>query len=288
MIASAPAHNPRLLPTVFAAFACLLLLAVAPTNRAKAEPVGDPERWGERVEWIGSVAADGTVRVNNPYGDVRARFGGWSDQVEVLGNVQHLHPSGAKLEIRVEPFTGGLDVTIGYPEGISTAAQDSSRADLAVLIPHGIDLEVSTKSGTVDCKGLHGDVNASTHTGDITVRKLKGAVSADSDRGNILLVLEPDVTTVEQVVQTRTGDISLHLPASADMIVEAATSGAITTDFSITIAHRDRSEPNKIATATIGTGAQQLSIRSLQGAVRIMRRPPLQPHSSLRGEGAPE
>lgn len=263
---------------------CLLLVLVLTPINLVAEVPGDAARWGERVEWTGAVAADATVRVRNPYGDVRARFGGWSDQVEVLANLQHLHPSGAKLEVHFEPSADGLGVTLGYPKGVSTEADDRSRADLAVLIPHGIDLEVTTEEGSVDCKGLHGNVRVTTQTGDITVRKLEGAVQAQSDRGSILLVLEPQVTTAAQVVQTRTGDISVHLPASADLTVETATSGAITTDFSITIQHHDCSEPNKTATATIGAGTQRLSIRSLQGVVGIMRRPPLQPHSTLRGK----
>ena len=260
--------RPHHRATIVLLWSLLLACSVAAAEPEATEP------WGERLEWQGAVAERGTVRVHNPYGDVRARFGGWSDQVEVLGNLQHLHPSGAHLELRIEPAAEGLLVEVRYPTGTSTAAVDRSRADLAVLIPNGIALDVKARHGAIDCKGLRGDVFATTETGDITVRKLHGAVQATSDRGEILVVLEPDSTQAAQVLETRTGNIQAHLAPTASLRVEAATSGFITTDFSATIEHRDTAEPNKLATVVVGSATNQLSIRSLQGSVSILRRPP--------------
>jgi hypothetical protein len=57
------------------------------------------------------------------------------------------------------------------------------------------------------------------------------------------------------------------------MKVAIATSGEISTDFSLTIDHRRFEEPGKQAVAIIGDGGPQLSLYSKRGRVRLLRLP---------------
>jgi hypothetical protein len=70
---------------------------------------------------------------------------------------------------------------------------------------------------------------------------------------------------------TETGEIEVYLWEDADLDVRIATSGEISTDFSIDIEHRRFEEPGKHAVATVGKGGAELALRSKRGPVRLLR-----------------
>ena len=50
-----------------------------------------------------------------------------------------------------------------------------------------------------------------------------------------------------------------------------ATSGTLTTDFTLTVDNRDNEEPNKLATAVLGQGGSALVLTSKQGDLALRR-----------------
>jgi len=250
--------------------AWLLLLGLASTA-VLGGPPEDEAVAKESRQWMESVRAGGTLRVENPYGDVYARFGGYEDKVEILATLQHLDP-GPRLEVERDEVDSGLRVRVrpgSGEEGGSSATRN--RVDLVVFVPQGARLDVETREGKIEAKGLRSDLVASSISGDIRIRGIEGHVQAKSARGRLSATLESGVTDRGQALSSETGEIEVHLWEDADLDVYIATSGEITTDFSIEIEHRRHEEPGKHATAKVGSGGPGLTLRSRRGDIRLLR-----------------
>ena len=72
-------------------------------------------------------------------------------------------------------------------------------------------------------------------------------------------------------VETVSGDITAWVDAAADVTVFVATSGEITTDYTIAIENRYHEEPAKVGRIAIGSGATDACLTSRRGAVRVLR-----------------
>lgn len=213
------------------------------------------------------------MRVENPHGDIRARFGGYEGQVEIHAVLQNLHPGSAPLQVFTEPGPGGLTIRVGRARGPEPEAKvgPKDRVDLAVRIPKGSPLTAVTTAGAIEVKGLQSDVTAQTESGAIAVREVGGLVRTLSRGGATEVVLEPPPPGSEQTFESLTGDLSVTLPAKADATVVARTSTWITTDISLDIVRRPKEEPSKTATGTVGTGAARLRLETKRGAIQIFQ-----------------
>lgn len=271
-------------------------VSVVPRPSAATSPkdAGAPiERW----DWTGSVPAGRVLRVDNLFGDVRARFGGTEGKVEVHAVLQNIDPSTKPLHVSVDGKSGALIVAVGPSDGKPPAAAPAggegrpNRVDLSIFVPEGTKLSVSTKGGLIEIRGLRGAIEASTESGAIDIRQADGAVLVRNDRGTtsvVLARLSPDRTySVESV----TGDITVSLPDPADATVKMATSGYVTTDVTLAIEKRPHEEPNKVARALLGAGTVPVSIRSRRGAIRLLQqedfREPLPPGTGAAASGTP-
>jgi len=248
-----------------------LLLAGLASTTVLGGPSEEEAVAKESRQWMESVRAGGTLRVENPYGDVYARFGGYEDQVEILATLQHLDP-GPRLEVERDEVDSGLRVRVrpgsGEEDGSSA---NRNRVDLMVFVPQGARLDVETREGKIEAKGLRSDLIASSIGGDIRIRGIEGHVQAKSARGRLSATLKSGVTERGQALTSETGEIEVHLWEDADLDVRIATSGEITTDFSIEIEHRRHEEPGKHATAKVGSGGPGLTLRSRRGDIRLLR-----------------
>jgi hypothetical protein len=250
--------------------AWLLLCGLASTLALGGLPEGEAVAKESR-QWMESVRAGGTIRVENPYGDVYARFGGYEDQVEILATLQHLDP-GARLEVERDEVDSGLRVWVHPAVGSGDRSPESrNRVDLVLFVPRGARIDIETREGKIEAKGLRSDLVASSISGDIRIRGIEGHVQAKSARGRLSATLETAVTDRGQALTTETGEIEVHLWEGADLDVSVATSGEITTDYSIQIEHRRHEEPGKHATATVGSGGPGLTLRSRRGDIRLLR-----------------
>ncbi len=230
----------------------------------------------QRFEWKGPIGRSEALRIENPFGDVRLRYGGDAGEIEVLSVMQQLRPDGIRLETRVIEGDDGLTIDVGWAEkpGVENPprpAGDRSRADLAVLVPEGAAVTVETLEGLIETRGVHGGAVLRSRTGNIRIHKHVGAVSAMTDDGSIAAVLLTGTTEEEQVFESRTGPVEIWVSADARLDVTLETSGSITTDFSIEIEHHDEKEPDKIGRAVLGAGGPELRIRSRRGPVALRR-----------------
>ena len=239
----------------------------------------EPERW----DWTGKVAQGQAIRVENAYGDVRARFGGYDGEVEIHAVIQNIHP-GAPL-LKVLPEMGSVGMTIRVVRDSPTPGTQTEpavspsgrredkadRVDLVVRIPKGSTLTAVTREGAVGAKGLRGDVVVQSESGAISVREVAGLVQTRNRYGSTSVILGPLPRKTAQTFESLTGDISITLPPRADAAIRAETSGWITTDVSVRIVHHPREEPDKVATAKVGSGASSVSIKTKRGNVQILQ-----------------
>jgi hypothetical protein len=230
--------------------------------------------WSKKNDqWFESVPPGSTLRVNNPFGNIHARFGGYQGRLELLATSQRIDHDQPALVVRRLSHDRGLDVTVEAEGEIAEGKPYRDRVDLVVFVPLGIRLEAQTLDDLIEIKGVKSDASVTTLTGDVRVRSVVGSVEVTTDRGNVSVALSSDVTERPQSVSSKTGSIEVYISEDADMDVSIETSGDITTDFSLAIEHRRLEEPDKHATARIGDGGDKLSLISKRGSVRLMRLP---------------
>lgn len=219
-----------------------------------------------------TIQPGGRVRVVNPFGNIHARFGGYENKVEILSTVQRIRGGPSGPEVSISPTDdGGLEVTTAPGPVPDSPGGPPSRVDLVLFVPKGAALDAETREDPINVKGLKGDLTARSEKGDIRIRAVEGAVRAKTVRGQIAVSLETDVTSESQDFSTETGDIEVYLWEDANLVVDIATSGEISTDFSITIEHRRQEEPGKHAVATVGQGGPKLALFTKRGRVRLLR-----------------
>ncbi|MGD8375521.1 MAG: hypothetical protein PVF68_05220 [Acidobacteriota bacterium] len=259
-------QTPRwiiLLPALLAGSALLCHPAAAPTSFKRTTS-----------QWFESVEPGGRLLVDNPFGNVYARFGGYENRIELLATFQRLDQDLPELVVHRDQAAAGLDVRVTGGAGESEAGPGPARrdrVDLVVYVPSGISLQVRTVKGDIEAKGLEGAFKAVSVAGNVTVRKIHGPIGIETRRGTITATLLTGATADPQVLETETGEIQVHVWEDADLKVDIATSGEISTDFSLEIEHLRFQEPGKRALAIIGAGAAELRLASKQGPIRLFR-----------------
>ena len=260
-----------------------LALLAQPGRLAADSAPAAPE--AERRDWVGKIKPGERVEVDNPWGDVRVRFGGYADAVEYHAVAQPLSPGAAHLVIAATPIAGGLRIS-SRVDGGALPAGAKDRVDVTVFVPKGAPLSVRTVRGAIEIRGVKGDVRAETETGEISIRGVDGLLSTRNGQGATAVMLERAAKGTKQSFESTTGDITISFDAAAEPLVTAATSGEISTDVSIEISHHPHEEPSKTATAKVGAGNSAVSIRSKRGNIHIRQREDLRVAPSAPGQPA--
>lgn len=262
----------------------LVLLAQPGRLAADSEPAA-PEI--ERRDWVGKIKPGERVEVDNPWGDVRIRFGGYASLVEYHAVVQPLSTGAAHLTIAATHIKGSLRIS-SRVDGGALPPDAKDRVDLTLFVPKGSPLSVHTVRGAIEIRGVKGDVSAESESGEISVRGVDGLVNTRNGQGDTRVMLERGTVPSKQAFESLTGDITISFDAAAEPVVSAATSGEISTDVSIEITHYPHDEPNKIAQAKVGAGSTAVSIRSKRGNIHIQQREDLRVAPSAPGQPAPD
>ncbi len=269
---------------------CLVLLALAAhatgqetgPSSARPSPFDTPGFEVERVSWTGNVAPGRGVTVVNHFGSIRARFGGYQGQVEVFANVQHFAGEGPRLVVRTRESQDGVEVTVGYvPDSANADAElvtvpdpdHKKRADMVVYVPQGAPLSASTDHGLLDARGLESDVRARTVSGELTARKVDGELDFETGSGDVLVTLEKWDSARRHSFASASGDLSIVFGGEVNAVIRVATSGLISTDFSMKIDYQTDRRPIKRGEALAGKGSSAVEISSSDGHIRLIRRP---------------
>jgi hypothetical protein len=261
-----------------AAFAICALFAVPPSASAavsaqqeELQTMREPLRRDDSFK----LPAGQAIHVDNRYGSVYMRFGGYEDQLDIRSTVQQ--PDGAAT-IVFQPAAndGRFEVVPRLPEGVALA--EGQRIDLVLYVPKDHAVTVRTLFGTIESRGVKSDLDLGTDSGEIAVRGTAGTVQARTNEGRIEVTLEDGARPGSvQRLASRTGSIAINVSDRLDAEVKLSTSHQFSTDYSLTVEHRDSEEPNKVATAVVGTPKSgkdkaQVVLESLVGEVRLLRK----------------
>jgi hypothetical protein len=250
----------------------------APSESAPAAVVSQQQR----QEFTATLAQGESVTVDNPYGDVRLRFGGFTHTIEVDAVAQT--PGGAPA-IDLKPGTEGARYVIAprIPQGTTLAS--GQRIDLVVFVPIGHPVAVHTEHGLIESHGIRADIDLRSTAGDIAVRGTQGVVQAQTGAGQIEASLNTAPPKSQQRLATTTGNIVVGVSDKLDAELVLATSGVFATEYSLDIARLQGQEPNKRAHSVVGAKRAHVNVESRRGEIRILRRAEF---TSLDGKPADE
>lgn len=226
-----------------------------------------------RTELQRQIQPGMAIIVDNPYGDVQVKRAP-SPLVPVYSMVQkHVRDQDdPQIEANV---TDKMIVTVSYPPGsmnddqVAIKTNTKRRVDLTLFVPMGSPLFVKTRNGKIIVKGLKSDVTAQSGKGNIFVRTT-GTVNAASDHGDISVYFKKGSWSRSPKIETKSGDISIRMPPEADSVVWITTTGEITTDFSVDIKFKPKSD-SKRAFTRLGNGKHHLEVKSLNGNVKLLK-----------------
>jgi hypothetical protein len=240
------------------------------TDTAQTGAFDEPER--RDVSFV--LPAGQAIEVENPYGSVFLRFGGYEHKLDIRATIQQ--PKAAALfSFTPAAKDGRFLIAPSLPDGVERA--ETQRIDLVLYVPQKHALKVRTDDGAIESRGVKADVDFKSETGNISARGTEGTMQAQTAEGRIRVMLEPAPTGSYQRFATRTGDIVIGVGDKLDAEVRLSTSGTLTTDYSIAVEHRDDQEPNKIARATVGAPKTDkdkavVALESLRGNLQLWRR----------------
>ncbi len=216
------------------------------------------------------LAATGKVSLHNVNGAVH--IAGWDRNEVKVDAVKTGRDDYALKEARIDvkAAADSIEIHTHYPENCHDCHPAS--VEYTVTVPRGATLDhIATVNGRVDIQGVTGFVTAKSVNGSVTV---KGA-AADSDLSTVngAVELDLDQMTGKHVsLKTVNGVIALGVPANFGAHLKASTvHGVIDGNFELPV-HRPRYGPGASLDSTVGDGAVEVSMSTVNGGIHLTRR----------------
>lgn len=248
----------------------LLLILFSVASNAEVNKI-------EKYTWK-KVTDAKTVKVENPIGDIRLRFGGYKDEFEVIAMVQHLETVG---QIRVKEVIENGTYYLGVErfdkasgEVIKLIQDDKSRVDFTVFVPLGRTIFAETDAGLAEARKMRDPTHLSSQSGQIFLRDNKNIINAKTVSGEIIANLVSIDSDQEQTFVTETGLVDIWVAEDAKQTVTLATSGDIISEFSTTMERNLANEPNKKVTINTNGGGSRITATSKRGQLALRVYPP--------------
>jgi hypothetical protein len=259
-------------------FFCIAVLAIAgcaqqssSTFAAKTEavrlPASAPEVLiePERTSVKALLPDAKAITIENDFGDVRLRFGGYAHAFEVTAVAQA--PDTASFpKLRFDEQSGLVST---YSDVTAVRGQ---RIDIVVFVPAKSPVKVRTLAGLIEARGLTSDIELLSNSGNLTARSITGAIIAETSAGSVEMSIADGATEKPQRITTSTGQIVLSFGAKANALIKLATSSLFGSEFSLDVSHHDGQEPNKTAVVKLGSAQNLIEVRSKRGEIRLFRR----------------
>lgn len=257
----------RSLTHTLALAVALLAIAVTPAAAATVR---------ETIDRTFEVEPGSQVRLSNTNGSVTV--GSWDrPEVRMVATKKVQASSderGRELleEIRIEisQTAGALVIETERPRS-SAFGWLSGRGDTSVsyelTVPREMDLDVTTVNGTVEAKGVRGDLSFRSTNGRIEIAEAAGSVEAHTTNGGISVELTEVDPSSAMRFSTTNGSIKAYLPATLRADLRASTTnGSISSDLPIEIrgtVSRKRME------GSINGGGAELRLSTTNGSISI-------------------
>jgi hypothetical protein len=234
----------------------------------------------DEFHWSGRIAQGRTIEVRGINGDVRAEASSGSE-VEVTAIKSARRSDPKEVEIRVVEHGNGVTICAVYPStdpgqpnecspegGQMNVRNNDVEVQFRVRVPQGVRFSGRTVNGGIETGPLGSDVDAKTVNGSIVVNSA-GIARAKTVNGSITASLGRADWNGPLEFKTVNGAITLDLPSDTSAEVRAETlNGDISTDFPLTILGRIS---RRHLTGTIGSGGRELSLKTVNGSIRLRR-----------------
>lgn len=159
-------------------------------------------------------------------------------------------------------------------------------ADLRVVLPAELDVDVDNRTGNVRVLGMTGRITVRTVNGDIEARGMRGHIQARTDRGSIVAsgqvtsfdlrsdegkvkvyVRGPERLTEASSVHAGRGDIQVSLSQNFNAQLSAKASGG-----RISLPFKGLKTVGQTRTGALGKGGKLLSLRADRGNILMLAR----------------
>ncbi|HEX9943350.1 MAG TPA: hypothetical protein VGG03_15130 [Thermoanaerobaculia bacterium] len=242
-------------------------LLVAATLAACARPSPRTSEDGvfklDSFRWRAEATPQGVISATNEWGDLRVRTAQRGGLV-VSAMIQKIGTTRDELDIRIDETAETVVVRV-----VPRVAAPRGRVDLTLIVPPGKRLEGTTRDGLAEIK-YKGDVVARTRRGNVLI-ETSGHASARSETGGITAKLSGNAWQQALSFASGSGDITIWLPEDANLVLRAATGGAIDVGFPQAAGSGGRGTPR--VETTLGHGGPELRIDSVHGDVRVVPYP---------------
>lgn len=195
-----------------------------------------------------------------------SRVPGWIPALFLASTLVPMAPVSAKELWRADPDPEACRFVLVNELGGVIVETTGERILVSSDVP-GLAVEATRGEGGVTLAVSSPDPETA---GDVTLRvPIRCQVAVRTDRGPVEVALDSEPATL--AIETVTGPITAHVDPLSPVTIALATSGEITTDFSIDIEFKYHQEPAKFGTVSVANGGGTVRLTSRQGAVRVLR-----------------
>lgn len=172
--------------------------------------------------------------------------------------------SGTRGRLMVD--VGAGDVRIAQAQG--ELSVDTGSGSVEVTGFRGSSLSIDTGSGDVTGSDFDSDeLSVDTGSGEIRIGNVASPrLSLETGSGGVTADLRRDVSSLQ--VETGSGDIAIHAPATLGAAIEIETSsGDIETDFPLLVTRQSRDH----MVGTVGDGKGTIAIETGSGGIKLLK-----------------
>ncbi len=178
----------------------------------------------------------------------------------------HYHGT-SKQELKLAAKAGGGTVIVGSTRTINCLTGEDLYVDIYLPEDYDRQIVVQTTSGNVTSEKAQADkISINTTSGDITLNDCVGSLDLKASSGNISAAYK---TFGEQNINivTTSGSVQLHLPGTAEFLLEANTStGKLKSDFAVSTID------SKKMSGQIGTKGNKVVLKTSTGSIDILNK----------------
>jgi hypothetical protein len=235
-------------------------------------------------KWNGPIAAGKTLIIRGVNGGIIVDAATGRD-AEIIGikQVRRGDPALVRVELqRVGSDKGDVLVCAffnprttcdenGYagPKDNSYNTGLEASVEFRVKVPAGVEVIARTVNGDVKISGATARVDAMTVNGGMRAVSSGGPVIAKTVNGSLDVSMGSLPINEDATYETTNGSVTVRVGGSVDADVEMRTvNGEAQSDFPLTVS--GRINPKRIS-ATLGKGGRKLSLRTVNGDVRLIK-----------------
>jgi hypothetical protein len=218
------------------------------------------------------LSANGNFQLDNINGSVQVE--GWDrDEVEVSAVKTAQDDPGDldRVQIDVESNPGQVAVHTLYPSSTGSGVT----VEYHVHVPFRVLLAaVKTVNGSVLVHGVQGGGDLRSVNGDVQVTDSAGRFNAKTTNGNLSLQLRNIANGAAPMdIETVNGSVVLTLPSNTRANLKVQNMNG---DFSSELPVSAATTPTNLGAfrAKLGTGGGEISVRTINGAIHLVRERP--------------